>query len=78
LRGEITYNININPDDRTVQTMAGGTVVTEYDDVDISNYISLKQFAPKLRKLGKKLLESDQPLTISAACTSLNLNYENI
>lgn len=58
--------------------MAGGKAVTEYDKVDISNYIDLKRFAPKLRKLGKHLLKSDQPVTIKAACDRLKLNYESI
>ena len=46
--------------------MAGGKAVTPYDTVDISNYLDLRKFAPKLRKLGKYLLKSDQAITIEA------------
>jgi len=74
----IAYNTYINNPGRTVKTMAGGTLVTEYDSVDTSNQISLKQFPPKLRKLAKKLLESDSPMTVSDACTELKLNIDSI
>src|SRR3990167_11292155 len=58
--------------------MAGGQVVTPYDNVDVSKYIDLSRFAPKLRKLGKHLLKSDEPITIKAACDKLKLNYVSI
>lgn len=58
--------------------MAGGKTITPYDQVDTSNYIDLSRFAPKLRKLGKYLLETDQPKTIKTACDELNLNYTSI
>ena len=62
--------------------MAGGQVVTpfenESDVVDISNHILLKQFPPKLRKLAKYLLESEEPMTVSDACRDLNLNRASI
>ena len=46
--------------------MSGGKAVTQYDKEDISNQIDLRKFAPKLRKLGKYLLKSDQAITIEA------------
>ncbi|MFI5323503.1 MAG: hypothetical protein ACHQ6U_08230 [Thermodesulfobacteriota bacterium] len=58
--------------------MAGGQALTETEILDISNYISLKQYPPKLRKLAKFLLESDAPMTISEACRALDLNIESI
>ena len=58
--------------------MAGEKTVTQYDQVDKSNHIDLSRFAPKLRKLGKYLLKTDQPTTIKAACDKLKLNYESI
>ncbi|MFI5323574.1 MAG: hypothetical protein ACHQ6U_08610 [Thermodesulfobacteriota bacterium] len=58
--------------------MAGGQVVKELDSVDTSNQILLKQFPPKLRKLAKYLLESEQSMTVSDACRKLNLNRASI
>lgn len=62
--------------------MAGGTAVKEYqtesDVVNISNQILLKHFPPKLRKLAKHLLESEQPMTVSDACRELKLNRASI
>ncbi len=60
------------------QIMAGGKELVESDVVDISNYISLKQFPPKLRKLGKYLLQSDQPVTIMDACKAIDVKYDSI
>lgn len=53
-------------------------MITEYDNVDVSNLISLKHFPPKLRKVAKLLLESPIPMTISDACKALNVNYDSI
>ncbi|OGE19522.1 MAG: hypothetical protein A3J42_09970 [Candidatus Dadabacteria bacterium RIFCSPHIGHO2_12_FULL_53_21] len=58
--------------------MAGGQALTEGEIMDITNFISLKQFPPKLRKLAKFLLESDTPLTICEACKVLKLNLDSI
>ena len=58
--------------------MAGGTALSESEIADVSNCISLKQFPPKLRKLGKFLLESDVPMTITDACKVLKLNMDSI
>ena len=58
--------------------MAGGQALTEREIMDITNFISLKQFPPKLRKLAKFLLESDTPLTICEACKVLKLNLDSI
>jgi len=58
--------------------MAGGRAVTEYDSADISNQISLKQFSPLLRKVGKHILESDTPKTIAQAIRDLNLNEASV
>lgn len=58
--------------------MAGGRAVTEYDSADVSNFIDLKQFPPVLRKLGKHLLESSDPITVSDACEKLKLNINSI
>jgi hypothetical protein len=58
--------------------MSDRRTVAPYDNVDVSNYIDLRRFAPKLRKLGKYLLKSDQPVTIKAACKELKLNYESV
>ena len=58
--------------------MAGGQAITEYDNADVSNQISLKKFSPMLRKLAKHLIESDQPMTISDACRELKLNIDSV
>ena len=54
------------------------SITTRDDTVALENAISLKQFPPKLRKLGKHLLESDKPMTVSQACRELNINRESI
>ena len=54
------------------------SITTIDDAVVIEDAISLKQFPPKLRKLGKHLLESDKPMTVSQACRELNINRESI
>lgn len=54
------------------------SITTRDDTVVLDNAISLKQFSPILRKLGKFLLKSDHPLTISVACDELNLNKESV
>lgn len=58
--------------------MAGGQALTESEIMDITNFISLKQFPPKLRKLARFLLESDTPVTICEACKALELNIDSI
>lgn len=71
------YNINIRyiADDKT---MPGTKTITPHDQVDYSNHIDLSRFAPKLRKLGKYLLQNDNPTTIKAACDELELNYDSV
>ena len=58
--------------------MAGGKTVSEYNTADISNHISLKQFSPLLRKVGKYILESDEPRTIAQAIRDLHLNETSV
>lgn len=58
--------------------MVSGNNITPYDHVDTSNHIDLSRFAPKLRKLGKYLLQNDKPTTIKAVCDELGLNYDSI
>jgi len=40
--------------------------------------IDLRKFPPKLRKLGKYLLQSESPITMTQACIDLNLNRPSI
>ena len=40
--------------------------------------IDLRKFPPKLRQLGKYLLQSESPITMSQACKDLNLNRASI
>ena len=77
LKKIIGYYICISNQQR-MENMADSSAVTEFDKVNISNQIDLRRFAPKLRKLGKYLLKTDQPTTIKAACGMLKLNYESI
>ena len=42
------------------------------------NVISLKNFPPKLRKLARFMLESEEKKTVSQACRDLNLNIKSI
>jgi len=42
------------------------------------NVISLKHFPPKLRKLARFMLESEEKKTVSQACRELNLNIKSI
>jgi len=42
------------------------------------NAISLKHFPPKLRKLAKYMLESEEKRTVSQACRDLGLNRKSI
>jgi hypothetical protein len=74
----IEYNITINFRKGRVDNMAGGRALTETEIMDITNFISLKQFPPKLRKLATFLLESDTPVTICEACKALKLNLDSI
>jgi hypothetical protein len=46
--------------------------------VEFTNVVSLKRFPPKLRKLGKYLLESENPCSIVEACKAINVNYDSI
>lgn len=77
----IEYNISIDSI-QDGEMMAGSKAVkvidVESNIVNTDNLILLKQFPPKLRKLAKHLLESDQPLTVSDACRDLNLNRASI
>lgn len=55
--------------------------VREIDDrgtIEFTNVVSLKRFPPKLRKLGKFLLETDEPCTISDACKKTGLNKDSV
>ena len=56
----------------------GKTIETRDNTVVLENAISLRQFPPLLRKLGKFLLKYDHPITISVACDELNLNKESV
>ena len=58
--------------------MAGGNAVTEFDNADLNNQISLKKFSPLLRKIGKYILENDEPKTIAQAVRDLNLNEMSV
>lgn len=58
--------------------MAGGQALTEHDTVDLKEYIDLRRFTPKLRKLAKHLLQLDKPVTIMDACKAINANYDSI
>jgi len=40
--------------------------------------IDLRKFPPKLRQLGKYLLQSESPITMTKACIDLNLNRASI
>ena len=40
--------------------------------------IDLRKFPPKLRQLGKYLLQSEAPITMTQACKDLNLNRPSI
>ena len=40
--------------------------------------IDLRKFPPKLRQLGKYLLQSESPITMTQACKDLNLNRASI
>jgi hypothetical protein len=42
------------------------------------NVISLKHFPPKLRKLARFMLESEEKKTVSQACRDLGLNIKSI
>ena len=42
------------------------------------NVISLKHFPPKLRKLARFMLESEEKKTVSQACRDLDLNRKSI
>ncbi len=42
------------------------------------NVISLKHFPPKLRKLARFMLESEEKKTVSEACRELDLNRKSI
>jgi len=48
------------------------------EDFKHENVTNLKHFPPKLRKLGKYLLQSDKKVTIKQACSDLNVNYDSI
>ena len=48
------------------------------ETVTFENSINLKRFPPKIRKVAKYMLETDQPITITQACTALNLNLNSI
>lgn len=57
-----------------------GTIVKQSNDEYYipENAISLKQFPPVLRDLGKYLLESDKPVSYTQACKELNLNRDSV
>ena len=48
------------------------------EEFEHENVISLKHFPPKLRKLARFMLESEEKKTVSQACRDLNLNIKSI
>jgi len=48
------------------------------EDFKHENVISLKHFPPKLRKLARFMLESEEKKTVSEACRELGLNRKSI
>jgi hypothetical protein len=48
------------------------------EEFEHENVISLKHFPPKLRKLARFMLESEEKKTVSEACRDLNLNIKSI
>ena len=48
------------------------------EEFEHDNAISLKQFPPKLRKLAKYILQSDEKVTIKQACEEIKVNYSSI
>lgn len=48
------------------------------EELKHDNVTSLKHFTPKLRKLAKYLLQSEQKITIKQACEDINVNYSSI
>lgn len=50
----------------------------KHDEVILNETISLKQFPPILRKVAKKVLESDSPMSIADAARDLKLNIGSI
>ena len=48
------------------------------EELKHDNVISLKHFPPKLRKLGKYLLQMDKKVAIKQACEELQVNYGSI
>ena len=56
----------------------GMLVELENGQVVLENVISLKKFPPELRKLGKYLLESPKPVTLTQACQELGLSVDSV
>ena len=48
------------------------------ETVMFENSINLKKFPPILRKVGKFMLQSDEPFTLMSACRAVNVNYDSI
>ena len=48
------------------------------EEFEHENVISLKHFPPKLRKLARFMLESEEKKTVSQACRELDLNRKSI
>jgi len=48
------------------------------EELKHDNVISLKHFPPKLRKLARFMLESEEKKTVSEACRDLDLNIKSI
>jgi hypothetical protein len=48
------------------------------EEFEHENVISLKHFPPKLRKLARFMLESEEKKTVSEACRELDLNRKSI
>ncbi len=48
------------------------------EELKHENVISLKHFPPKLRKLARFMLESEEKKTVSEACRELDLNRKSI
>ena len=61
--------------------MSSNTAVAVKDDSDtvtFDNSISLKRFPPKLRKVAKILLSSNEPITLKEASEKANVLYDTV
>ena len=58
--------------------MSSNLAIDNPEQVVIENTVNLKRFPPVLRKLGKYLLQSEKPVTMSGACQELGLNVDSV